>query len=1445
MNRSSQNKFNLSKRIRLASKLIGYKSAFNIFGAKKLGEGAFGSVFSSKNAAVKVSHGSSSGQRGYDELEHEVKMLQQVQGIKVAPKLLGSGKGYAAIQKFEGKQLTDYVTKIKQNPIFADYIFRKIVEALGALHRKNIAQRDLHAGNIFITNDYQVKILDYGQASKGYAATYYETFFGNNGDPSQGSVGLIMHLFDHTKSFKTYKRILTDTIKKICTQVGADPKLVLLNYEDVEGDDVKEVQYFEELSKITLHPKGDTSHVKLFYNALDTALKINTRNPSTLSNRNRVVSKTPLLPTAKATKLVLNRKTGRLGIPKAKDGGVFSGPDSGYLVELHGTEAVIPLDDIDVPPARYIQGQSGVWELEFESVIDHAIYFAGKSRLSTGSNQLVNTGLIKKEILDWLEGKLGLTWKEISDHREKILDKIRELTPGAWEGGNYPYLKIPRIDPDFEINSYIQADEEEDDIPEGLDDLLGDIMMDDEEDDDEEDDIPEGLDDLLGDIRVEEENNTDEKEVDTQAEIASEVLTEAEDAREQAIDESVLDDLPESLRAALVGVINKKTGTTIGGGEQKKTSSYVSNNKIFKFLTTNLYKIQGQLDSIDRSLQDQTSIVQANLQVTSNIYENLDIQNQILGEKLDAILQAFNRQNELAKKFADDEENRLAAQRLAGGMDAAGTETPLSTIGSAKGSERKSRISLYYRRKLLRKLYRKLPKKLRSLRIGTKKLQRIPGRIAGRIKSSAVNRITKMLPKKASNFITKTRKIASGMKGGSTLKGIGRNAPGLKQALAALEYSDRKSSGQSDLQAVAGVGGGLAGASIGASLVGLGIAALPTAPTGVGALVAGALILTGSILGGTLGGKAADTITGADKITGEHETGGLTKPGTAILHGTEAVVNKNNFTTQPVDPIGGTILAATTQYINKLGPIGSSIAPTFKQVASPLAKVYGMPSTLVQTNVGGSLPSLQSSMRKVKEKRKLSLGEQLDAMETDLLKTTDPGSFADKLLKMIDPEGKFQELLEKINNPRPTGETTDGMATFGETGIDKGGGYNAKGFVHGHFQNSNKQALINDTFDVVKKLVTSDAKPSILGKILTKDSTDAEIKTYVEAGVAGHKTYGSGVFAIDVSVPTGTKVPVELENVYDSKGTGGIIGTMKGRTTQIMHLAPGSKAGAAPSSTAPTAQGLGKQGVTSNKDFGATSGVGNKGYLIIPGHASGLGAPEEKKLVKQLAKNAYINLKSKFPDAKVQYQDTDAMFEDTEDGFKKQLEWFKQKEKEGWEILEVHMDASMESGQGTGRGAIVPTGELNPVEAYFAQNYGAYSRGHRDLGAPKKGVGLFELGNMSPELEAASKQNKVSKKQLDSLTAPLEQAIQSGLNISPPTQRQPAQSKYYLRQGSDSNKDTQIIMIPAASNAGQSISKNATIEGQRFTYDANYNAFKTPEISSTTRALVLRRLGLN
>lgn len=215
----------------------------------------------------------------------------------------------------------------------------------------------------------------------------------------------------------------------------------------------------------------------------------------------------------------------------------------------------------------------------------------------------------------------------------------------------------------------------------------------------------------------------------------------------------------------------------------------------------------------------------------------------------------------------------------------------------------------------------------------------------------------------------------------------------------------------------------------------------------------------------------------------------------------------------------------------------------------------------------------------------------------------------------------------------------------------------------------------------------------------------------------------------------------------------------------------------------PNTELLGKQGVTTNKNFGATKGVGTKGYLIVPGHATGGGAPGEKEIVKKLAKNAYDNIKKKYPDANVQMMDLDSMFEDTDAGFEKQKAWYKKKEGEGYEILEIHMDASMESGYGTGRGVIVPVKELNSVEAHFAKNYGAFDRGFRDLAAPNRGASIFELGNMSPELQNATKSNTVTKQQLDSLTKAFENSVESGLGLSTPTPV-PLSSRQQNRRGS-------------------------------------------------------------
>ena len=583
-----------------------------------------------------------------------------------------------------------------------------------------------------------------------------------------------------------------------------------------------------------------------------------------------------------------------------------------------------------------------------------------------------------------------------------------------------------------------------------------------------------------------------------------------------------------------------------------------------------------------------------------------------------------------------------------------------------------------------------------------------------------------------------------------------------------------------------------------------------------------------------------------------------------MLHGTEAIINRDAVDMSPLNTLGGIMIASTTEYINSAGAVAAPIAPSLRGVSAQMARQYDVPATLAQTNVGGSLPNLSGQLKKVKEKRKQTQEEELSGIEKDLLETQDSQSFADKLLKMLDPEGKFQQLLKNINdpnnnpsdnteitgdlqgniiNPMEDGDMQDyAPAKFGADRRGRPGGHKGRDIMGppGMKVVSALPGKVTQTYEVadlrdgsgVSYGLDIDHGNGIVTKymhIIPSVKKGAQVNAGQQIAVLSKEDNISSGSHLHFEIhKNGTAQDPEtfLKNAYKIKDiqAGKIPGLTAKTSTQT------------PPPPSPTAQGLGRQGTTGNKDFGATSGVGSKGYMIVPGHAAGGGAPEEKKLVKQLAKNAYTNLKSKFPDANVHYQDTDSMFEDTDDGFKKQLAWFKQKEKEGWEILEVHMDASMESGQGTGRGVIAPTGELNPVEAYFAQNYGAFTRGHRDLGAPNRGVGLVELGNMSPELQQLSKQNKVSKQQLDALTAPLERSLESALKISPPTQ----QSRFQSLQGKDGNDDTKYLIVNQQAKPVISTGRNSTAD---FVSMGDGKWRSENEMTTQMRNLYIQRLG--
>jgi murein DD-endopeptidase MepM/ murein hydrolase activator NlpD len=167
---------------------------------------------------------------------------------------------------------------------------------------------------------------------------------------------------------------------------------------------------------------------------------------------------------------------------------------------------------------------------------------------------------------------------------------------------------------------------------------------------------------------------------------------------------------------------------------------------------------------------------------------------------------------------------------------------------------------------------------------------------------------------------------------------------------------------------------------------------------------------------------------------------------------------------------------------------------------------------------------------------------------------------------------------------------------------------------------------------------------------------------------------------------------------------------------------------------------------------------GFKGYIIVPGHATGGGAPGERKLVRVLARAAYERIKQQSPSANVQFMDLNGQFAETDDGWKQQLNWFAQKQSEGYQILEIHMDRE----SGGGRGIIYPVGVNNPVANAFGKMQGTYEYpvGYRDLGLPKRGGTIFELGNIQVG-------KKYGQNDINSLIAPFVSAFTSSSGKTP------------------------------------------------------------------------------
>ena len=771
---------------------------------------------------------------------------------------------------------------------------------------------------------------------------------------------------------------------------------------------------------------------------------------------------------------------------------------------------------------RYMWGQNGLYDLEFKSDIDRAIYFAGK----LGGNNKDSQD--KVAVRQWLFLATGLNvrddYEEVKEYRAKILELILQLVklkpdetevivPPVYDG----YYQDP--DEDEEEDEEEMDDEDYDDLyGSNLDDLLNEVREDEKEDQDDEQ-VIENIEEEIVDAAGEDE---DDEDFGSEDDIPDELLQ---------------DEVDPELLEQLLDKINKP----------KKESTYTSNKKIFDAIVVNFGRIQATLDTVNKNLENQNELIKASIETQLAIGELISSQTNILEDKFGLILQQFEAQANISQQQSEVLESKSSENKLEAQRDAAGISDYQDLTKGPQKKKRENKLVKYLKSRLTRKLYRKLPKSVRNARQKVRKLQRLPGKAQAKV----ANKITSILPtqgKRAVGALSKVRGMGN----------VGRMAGPARYVFAGLEYADRKQSGQSEVQALSGVGGGLAGAAAGGAVgakagaalgaaIGVWFGGVGAAPgAAIGAVLGG---LVGSIGGGMAGGAVAD------KVTGAHETGtGLTKPGTAILHGTEAVVKKDApLDMSPMSTLGGVMLAATSQYINSAGAVAAPIAPTFKGIAGQMAKEYDIPSTVTQTNVGGSLPQLDKELKKVKEKRTGSAEEEFTGKEKELLDTQNEDLFAERLLSMIDPEGKLENLLKNLNTGGPGGGGGGGgggmdLNLIGDGAFDTGLKTGTSGVIGGsadfhqdlsfgpNVSMEDKRKLILQmavAYDRVgRKMELSNA--GVGGRIFPVNGTKDEQNKWITDAEAAHRARngGTGRNAIDFYTPvkSGDRFGSSVEN---------------------------------------------------------------------------------------------------------------------------------------------------------------------------------------------------------------------------------------------------------------------------------------------------------------------------
>ena len=668
------------------------------------------------------------------------------------------------------------------------------------------------------------------------------------------------------------------------------------------------------------------------------------------------------------------------------------------------------------------------------------------------------------------------------------------------------------------------------------------------------------------------EGFTDTSVAEEADEEAEEIVEEAEEEVRENIDEAVevvdeviekadISDITDVLPQSLIDAVNQQQGTDY---QKTKKSSSVSNTKILSTLVGSLQKIQGQLGSIDNELKKQNALIGAALGTTVSNLNQIETSHDGLNDRFDGILEAFEAQTALKKKELDDAETVIDK----GIVDSA-SSSDIKGFDPRKGGS--PGYITGWIKKALGMLWKKFaPKKIRAI----VRLFR--------------NKLGKFAPKKLVRSVTKK---ALGITADAGRRGAQRVV-----TRSALQIGGRRLAQAGAVQATqafvkkAALGllrpvfqripivGGLIDFVISLAL---GEPVGRAAAKAVGATLGGALgtlipipgvgTIAGGILGDLVGGAIYDSITGGGgsepkkaEAPQQKEVGGLTKPGPAVLHGTEAIIPKDTYGTQLLSPVGGALIGASANFLTQAGPAASLVAPMFKQSANALTKFFDVPTTLAQTNVGGSFAGIDTTMKNVKKKsdteNPYEFGPEGGTVEEKML---------DKMKSGV--TGFFGGMLNLFGIRMPAEVDVDGDG--GDVGGDGKfiqGNSGASGGIHYHigpgsYQDGNitSSAGNADARAVAEKVVNHfKGKKSIyigrLGYTVKESDTPAIIKDKVKRGQEVHSNGGSqgGIdLQIGGSSYPGAKVPFPLktEGLKYRTGGFGVTAKVSGSNAFVAH----------------------------------------------------------------------------------------------------------------------------------------------------------------------------------------------------------------------------------------------------------------------------------------------------